>query len=438
MVKLGKIRSVIYSFCILLVSAVLVISLPTTSYSVGLCKISQDELEVFARNDILYYCPRTSTTISCSSEGAVTTGENKDYKGNPILSSDQLAKINSYQPLYEQAASTVGIPWAMLAAIHVRESNLSRVNPNRNGIFQILAVSVTPGQELSDAEFIDQATKAANHLKGSMGGSTDDNAIKRAFFAYNGRATVYKTQARDLGFSESEAENGEGSPYVMNKADEKRDPNKNPTGWGQIKTDGGSISYPANQDYGAFVIYKALGGESAVTICTEEGGEISGNNNILSQKAIEFAWPIDDQHATAPNGSDLAMIPTEAYRAALEQTGLSSKGRPVSVGASCDAFIAAVVRTTGVDPNYQCCGVANQIAYLTGEGASRWREVTGSTLQAGDILIINNGSSQHTKMVVDLGGNKLGTAQASYNDFTGRLSTDLYTTGYRAFRAIGL
>lgn len=48
----------------------------------------------------------------------------------------------------------------------------------------------------------------------------------------------------------------------MNRADWLRDPTLEPTKsnrtWGQIKNDGGSVSYPANNDYGAFVVYCAI------------------------------------------------------------------------------------------------------------------------------------------------------------------------------------
>ena len=48
----------------------------------------------------------------------------------------------------------------------------------------------------------------------------------------------------------------------MNRADQKRDPTVEPTKsnktWGQIKKDFSSIEYPANEDYGAFVVYCAI------------------------------------------------------------------------------------------------------------------------------------------------------------------------------------
>ena len=52
------------------------------------------------------------------------------------------------------------------------------------------------------------------------------------------------------------------TPYVMNRADYMRDPTVEPTKsnrtWGQIKSDGSSITYPANSNYGAFVVYSAI------------------------------------------------------------------------------------------------------------------------------------------------------------------------------------
>ena len=91
--------------------------------------------------------------------------------------------------------------------------------------------------------------------------TTTDN-VKYGFFAYNGVANVYKNQSTKLGFTSVQANNGEGSPYVMNRYDKMRDPTVEPTKsngtWGQIKTDGGALSYPANSDYGAYVVYCSL------------------------------------------------------------------------------------------------------------------------------------------------------------------------------------
>ena len=115
-----------------------------------------------------------------------------------MFTDEQWAKVQEYQPLYEEASKKQGdnIPWAVLAAIHVRESNLSRTNPNSDGIFQILALDVPAGHENTDAEFVEQAVAALNEFSGHLGGkdASDDDNIKYAFFGYNGRAGVYKNK----------------------------------------------------------------------------------------------------------------------------------------------------------------------------------------------------------------------------------------------------
>lgn len=150
---------------------------------------------------------------------------NTDYRGVEILTSSQVAAVNNLRPFYQQAAQIHGIPWQMLAAIHYREFTFRKEGPgNGDGPYQIWNSNYPVGH-YTDAQF---------------------------------------QSATNLGFNSTQATNGEGSPYVMNRYDARRDPTVEPTRsnntWGQIKTDRGAISYPANNDYGAFVVYKALGG----------------------------------------------------------------------------------------------------------------------------------------------------------------------------------
>ncbi len=152
----------------------------------------------------------------------------------------------------------------MLAAIHYREYGLRREGPsNGNGPYQIWGSSYPTGT-LTDAQFQKATNDAAAFIKSKANGRALNTAnnIKYTFFAYNGISSAYKTQALNLGFTQSQANNGEGSPYVMNRADRRRDPTVEPTKsnktWGQIKTDGGTLSYPANSDYGAYVVYKSI------------------------------------------------------------------------------------------------------------------------------------------------------------------------------------
>ena len=191
-------------------------------------------------------------------------GNNTDYRGLQILSNSQLNLLNYNKKFYQNAANCYGIPWKLLAAIHYREYGLKREGPNNgNGPYQIWGKSYPIGT-LSDSQFQNATNDAAKYIVSKANGrnlSIEDN-VKYTLFAYNGLSNLYKTQALNLGFSQAKANIGEGSPYVMNRADCRRDPTVEPTRsnrtWGQIKSDGGSISYPANSDYGAFVVYSAI------------------------------------------------------------------------------------------------------------------------------------------------------------------------------------
>lgn len=205
-------------------------------------------------NNIGYFTYSLMTTFS----------SNIDYRGRQILSNSMLQLLNYNKKFYISAANSYGIPWKLLAAIHYREYKLKREGPgNGNGPYQIWG-STYPTGTLSDSQFQKATNDAAAFIKGKASGLdlSISNNIKSVLFAYNGKSSLYKTQALNLGFSQAQANIGEGSPYVMNIADLKRDPTVEPTKsnstWGQIKTDGSTLSYPANNDYGAFVIYSSI------------------------------------------------------------------------------------------------------------------------------------------------------------------------------------
>ena len=189
---------------------------------------------------------------------------NYDYAGNAIMTSSQLALLSTYAPFYKRAQAAYGVPWQILAALHYREYSLQKSSPSdKNGPYQIWGRNYPIGA-YSDEQFQAATNDAAQFILGKVGSrdlTVDDN-VKYVFFAYNVIAQVYKIQAINLGFMSVQASNGEGFPYVMNRYDYIRDPTVQPTKSirtrGQIKTDNGSILYPANSDYGTVVIYKAL------------------------------------------------------------------------------------------------------------------------------------------------------------------------------------
>ena len=286
---------------VLVLALVFAFQVGATSY---VSAISQDDFDSLTWSSKYYWKSQqgvcsgssSSTTATPAPTTTDTTGQsgsaaptNKDYAGNQILNNAQLSAIKQNQPVYEQAAKQVGIPWQMLAVVHLREHGLQVDNPgNGQGIYQFFDRhgGPYPTGPVSQAEFLRQTILAAQFLQGkavavngaghkSLAVNSDAETVKDTFFSYNGRASAYAQQAAKLGFNAT-TQPYEGSPYVMNKADEKRDPAKNPTGWGQIKTDGGGLSYPANKDYGAFVEYGAIAGVLSGASCTV--GAVSCNS----------------------------------------------------------------------------------------------------------------------------------------------------------------
>lgn len=188
--------------------------------------------------------------------------------------------INRNKAIYQQVAHERGVPWEVLAAMHYRESNNSRVNPgNDQGIYQLYSIYTTNagyqalarnsnGKDVSDSNFLEQTRFAADFIQGkaqSFGTSlvsprrlttneTNISLIKNTFFSYNGRAYAYANQAATYGF-DSNAQPYEGSPYVMNKFDCQR------SSMGIITCDGCSAINSRDTRFGAFTLYARLKGD---------------------------------------------------------------------------------------------------------------------------------------------------------------------------------
>lgn len=183
--------------------------------------------------------------------------------GETLWTAAQLEQVRANFGVYHEVQKESGVPWEVMAALHVREFSLKRVNPpNGQGIYQLYSTGIyfAPGP-VSDEEFKQQTLLAANFLLGKakdnsrVGGPVDfsnPDKIKDVLFAYNGLASQYFQQASRLGFSLG----AEGSPYVMNMADDRRNSNLNPA-WGQILVDNGPLGR-ANQAPGAWPLIEGL------------------------------------------------------------------------------------------------------------------------------------------------------------------------------------
>lgn len=346
------------------------------------------------------------------SEGSSSIGNNTDYAGNQVLTDAQMKKVTDNKPFYEKSAAKSSIPWQIIAAIHVRESGLSRSGPaNGQGPYQDYGRKDIPSSlksgsgwktgEYSDEEFQTATDWAAEHIKNNYSLhpeklASDAAEVKNLFFRYNGQAAVYKTQAEKLGYNGS-TEGYEGSPYVMNRADKERDPTVEPTKsnktWGQIKTDGGGISYPANSDYGAYVIFQALGGSTAgaTTTSTDANGcattlSASGSEKKLQElaKAYTQSWEVSKTKSQ-----------TKPYQEAVKR----SKYQPTCPGNDCGSFVYILMHESGWDTNYGGgSGQTDHMQSWFADSGNGWspveglKSVSGSSISAaklrpGDVLL---------------------------------------------------
>lgn len=367
---------------------------------------------------------------------------NTDYAGRPVLTEGQLAKIQENAPFYQQAADAYDLPWQILAVIHLREHGLARSNPsNGQGVYQFLSKEggPYPTGPVSDTEFLRQTYILAQRIRTRYlpsnyptnrtltKSSPSPDAVKDLFFSYNGRAGKYAAQAGAIGFNSS-TQGYEGSPYVMNKADAKRDPDVNKSTWGQVKRDFGPIEYPANKDYGAFVTYAALSGikvsSTNTVLCTQVDPNSSGPalpaNAEIRQKIVILAqqelalWQSGTLRPGKQTGyGKYSMNRSENWCADFASWIYKQAGAPLAGGSG---NVAAVQRI-------------KEIGIATG----RWHPKAGYTPKPGDIVVRQNGES-HVNIVISqnnsgmtiIGGNQGGggggfnaSKVSQYNDRLG-------------------
>ena len=191
--------------------------------------------------------------------------------------------------------------------------------------------------------------------------------------------------------------------------------------WLMIKTDHGKPS-SANLIPGAFLIFSSLGGSSGISSCSGGGGNLS-----INQTALNLAW----------NSTGHGITPNDNYRNALIETGINRLGdRWSMMGASCDAFVATVLRFSGIDKNFVCCGVSNggpTSNYVKNSGKFIEVENRQGSLKPGDIRL----GAGHIEIYVEQNGvGKI--ASASHGSRTGEL-LPFYDNSrtFKAYRFIG-
>lgn len=403
---------------------------------------------------------RTSSNTSVSSTGPATdpevvvTSDFKNYAGDEILSQAERDKIAANRPVYEEAARENDMPWQILAVLHYREHSLNVSNPsNGQGIYQLYSYTsggtnsnaFKPAGPVTTEEFLRQTKIAAKLVKEQYGpeltANPDSKIVKKMFYRYNGEA--YQQQGLDMGFTPEQASIGEGSPYVMSRADAKRDSTKGGMSWYMYVGDHQSTTGHNERNFGAYVVYLALGGftdNSGTSGCSSSnsqpgtGGYSGGGHQLISQTAVDLAWhryDTETDSATRAYFSGDRKNPTPAYSEAQRKAG--------NVGdvTDCGRFVSVVLRSSGVDPNFPPVDTTGSMVPYLNRHPDLYDEIpnTGDTsvLQSGDILIVPG----HIKLVVNINGH-LQEVQASLHGHAPETSDRVKLThshgAYQIFR----
>ena len=401
--------------------------------------IDEATLDFYDANGIFYYDGKASGG-GCNSP--LDLSNNTLYNGEPVIDQASLKKIEENKPVYEEYANKYGFEWQIIAAIHGMEfSYRTDKNPgNGQGVYQFLeqAGKFPANQKLTWNDFKEQTNEVARQIKEVYGKNMDlssEDGIKRMMYSYNsgpGGSSLYNRNAREwLHYSEEQIKNGEGSPYVMNLADEQRDSRHNEH-WQEFHCDYNCVGR-ATVRPGAFLIYKALGGRGSASGNNCTGGE---TGNLIVDTAISFSWP-EGQEAEAVK---LNMV--DKYEEALK---IANTGHHVFHGASCDVFVATVMRYTKLDPDFVCCGMSAGTGRATGKyvegNPSKYQPVpefdgtNWNVLQNGDIVM----NHQHIAIFFKTKDGVGKLAHASKGEIVSKTPriTGTYNFGFKAYRFIG-
>jgi len=364
--------------------------------------LSDAQKQIFDKG-VYYYDTDSDSTACAASTFTSSSSSNVNYAGKTILAADMLKKVAANQAVYEQAAQQVKIPWQLLAAVHYRETgfSLSTADAGPDGQYQIVSKNYTYSATLTTAQFLQETLDAANFLKTiepSLSVSPDDATIKEALGKYNGLPDLYAQQAKALGFSAAN-QAAEGSPYVMNLADAKRDNGSGQaTSW--LQSLGVGIARPASTDqFGGFLVYAALNGAMS-------GGGCASGNCI--------------QDPTSNPTADLSGVRQQVVCTANQELQKWTSGQ-LSAGSGyltysqnrkedwCADFASWVYAQAGYPLTPDGSGSVSAVATIHDIGNKNqnfhWHDVSGYTPQPGDLAIHIN--DHHVNIVVGVSGDQM-------------------------------
>lgn len=383
---------------------------------------------------------KTINSAPSGSGNINTTINNRDYKGEEIISKSSLDKINNFKSLYEKGANKHNIPWQILATIHYKESGLSRKNPRSStafsqGLFGLTSPTkvgtINPlaqkglnhafdsGKETTDDEFLGQIELAAEIIASNASSYKidlrTDLGIKKSFFHYNGANSLYKAQAKTLGYSEDEANSGEGSPYVMNRADAKRTIYKGNPHWGihsnelpkeyKYNSEGKyyiNTTYLSSQPHGAFLVFSAIGGP------VSGAGGFSSCSNYISSGGLTYEQAVKLVKRYGRDQSDGYKLLGEIWKTNKYHNDINKGG-----GNCVTMSIFFIKKFTNISNVTQGYGNGNQ--FVTGF-SNRHQTPVGSTPAVWSVFSRNNSNDfGHTGVVVGIHNNKIITVEADWS-----------------------
>lgn len=379
--------------------------------------IKEDGYGVHPTNDgVTAYTNLLEDTISAvwggGGKGSSGSGTNRNYAGAKVFTDRDFEKINEYKSVYEAAANKYGFKWQFMAVIHSQEHELMISNPsNGQGIYQLYtytnggknenAFKPTDGKDVSMDEFARQTDIAASFVadiaKNLGADMMTDQGAKEVLYQYNGKAKQYYDKAIAMGFSKEEASQGDGSAYVMNRFDARRDPTSSemdPNWPGVFIRDGVYSPTVTSQRMGTFVKYAAIGG-TGEDACKDDANDFIGY-------VKRYAWPDKKTPVYTERTKDYAEA-IEARPASV--WGQQDYGVP---GIDCHAFVSTLIINSGVDPDYSKdrAGVTSGALGYLKNNKDKWELVNSSwttplddesKLTPGDIALSSCSSTPYEK-----------------------------------------
>lgn len=216
------------------------------------------------------------------------------------LDSATLEAIDKLKGKYKEMERITKLPWTIFAAIHYREAS--------NDPSQDLAAGnelVTGGPNYTEIgasnTLVEAGVKAAAALqvKAKTGiykkeidpNNVDPEVLKDALFGYNGRNSGYAANAANYGF-DPDKKPYEGSPYVMNKYDDRR------MHMPMVTQDFGAINGVDNRP-GAYTVYVLLGGADSAS---GDGCTSNTQGGALGVGRDGFTFPLKTTQSDIKHG----------------------------------------------------------------------------------------------------------------------------------------